>query len=926
MAGTVVEQFQLLEERRDDPPAKLFKAHDARMNRSVWVEVFPGGLTPEHTEAKLRFIEEAFMASAVESPYILPAMAFLNEGLNEWVVFEYLRARTLDRWLAHQKLSRESTLRHCVQVCEALDAANRAGLAHGDVRPGSVMIPASGPCRLYNFGFHNIRRLQAELAGQRPAASMYDAPERRAGGPPTLAADIYSYGCVVYEAFSGRPAFAQPGDNLIPLDAAAPDAPPSIAEMVARCLATDPADRYAGFGEVRRMLERARDPRDVARPRQAAAVEPAAIPAPAAAEVSRESAGDDGEHSQRHRHHRRHHRNRGTPARPSGRWGRLLWGCFVGAAVLGGISFLGYSLGWFHDRSEAGAMARELTHDPGWTMDPSISIDGSTVAYASDRAGQGNLDIYVQDPKSGKTKRLTSDATDDIEPSISPDGRFVVFRSEREGGGLYIVPTDGKGSARLLAPDGRKPRISPRGDMVAYWSLAPETGQGRGFVIPLSGGTVTPLAPEFASVEAPIWSPDGSQLMFVGREHASDAPELFATAAWGGSPIATGLFRSFLSSEFRPTRPECWRPLPDRLVVTGSSRDIARINQVNFNRRDWSVSLPKQISPGIDTEAAPAISGSGLMVFARATMRVGLWKLGFNHDEMRYATPPVRITNPGLVVAEPAISKDGRHLVMLDNRTGKYDVWSREIKSGNEIPLTILPTRPQHPVAAADRVVFGTVESSGPVLYQVPLGGGPMQRVCGGCGPEVWDISRDGRTILHSSTTDAHTSVSVRELSGNTSSVVLESGEQDVLQASWSPNERWMAFVVRLPLGKTRVYVTAYRGARPHPRSEWIAITAGDEWDSRVHWSPDGDALYFYSLRDTYRCIWAARVNRENGRPVGLPFGVYHSHSVRTSLRNVAASEQELAVAGDGLVFTQGEFQGNLWILDLNEAEKESSR
>lgn len=91
----------------------------------------------------------------------------------------------------------------------------------------------------------------------------------------------------------------------------------------------------------------------------------------------------------------------------------------------------------------------QLTPDTDLTSRPSLSRDGQVVAYSSDRAEAGNLDIWVQHLPSGTPIRLTTSPAEDLDPNIAPDGSSVVFRSERNGGGYTSLKCRAKVSACL---------------------------------------------------------------------------------------------------------------------------------------------------------------------------------------------------------------------------------------------------------------------------------------------------------------------------------------------------------------------------------------------------------------------------------------------------------------------------------------------
>jgi hypothetical protein len=111
-----------------------------------------------------------------------------------------------------------------------------------------------------------------------------------------------------------------------------------------------------------------------------------------------------------------------------------------------------------------------MTSDAGLSFEPALSRDGTLLAFASDRSGEGNLDIWVKQTAGSEPERITRDTVDNHQPSFSPDGSKIAFRSERGRGGIYVVPAQGRGSAQA-----RRRRAQSR--LLAGWKLDRLLGQ-----------------------------------------------------------------------------------------------------------------------------------------------------------------------------------------------------------------------------------------------------------------------------------------------------------------------------------------------------------------------------------------------------------------------------------------------------------------
>jgi Tol biopolymer transport system component len=613
------------------------------------------------------------------------------------------------------------------------------------------------------------------------------------------------------------------------------------------------------------------------------------------------------------------------------RWSLLLKVLALTGAVLAGATLLAVAV-WVPERDRQRSAAiqqvqpvlKRVTSDTGLTTDPVVSPHGNLLVYASDRSQRDNLDLWVhQLAPGGQAARITDHSEDDYQPSFSPDGSRIVFRSERDGGGIYVVPVVG-GEPVLLVREGRNPRFSPDGRWVAYWagtSWGPLQGVVRGsvFVIAAAGGPPHQVAPSLDAAAYPMWLPDSKHLILYGKQHKGDRSEQdwWVAPASGGEPTGTTAFSTFrslgisLREWFLVPFPADW--VDGGLLFSAKLGDSVDIWQVPFSLESRHVSAPAQ---RLGTSTRYAVAGSAApnssIFFASLEDNAQIWTVPVDPDRGLVTGVPERLTNTAGAEYWPSISANGRTVAYTSLRSGNRDIWAYDLTSRKEIPLAVTAAQEEHPRVSTkgDSVAYSRVEDGKEAIFIHPLHGAP-ERVCDGCGG-VWAWSNNGRYLIHRESAITDGSLlephyfRIVDLSTKQAWDFLRSRDRQLFQATFSPDDEWIAFNANGGL-----FVIPFRPRAAVAESEWIRITDGVWRDDKPRWSPDGGLIYFSSDRDAARCIWAQRVDVPTKKPQGEPFAVYHAHHVRRSMRT---SFLEIGLGGNRLVFTMSEITGNVWM------------
>ncbi|HYL35805.1 MAG TPA: protein kinase [Bryobacteraceae bacterium] len=257
---------------------EVYRARDTRLRRTVAVKVLPRDGEAAYAERKRRFLQEARAASALNHPNIVLLHDIASDQGLDFLVLEYVNGKTLKELLAGGALTLDEIARYGAQAASALATAHAAGIVHRDIKPANIMIAGGSQVKVLDFGVAKLTeqvgtesatRMAGETAHTTPGMVVgtvsYMSPEQTRGEPLDGRSDVFSLGCVLYEAATGRLPFRGPSTLAVmhEIATATPPAPSSIRPdvpvefdvVVERALAKDKERRYATALDLAAALE-----------------------------------------------------------------------------------------------------------------------------------------------------------------------------------------------------------------------------------------------------------------------------------------------------------------------------------------------------------------------------------------------------------------------------------------------------------------------------------------------------------------------------------------------------------------------------------------------------------------------------------------------------------------------------------------------
>jgi serine/threonine-protein kinase len=257
---------------------EVYRATDTRLGRDVAIKVLPEALARD-VERMARFEREAKLLASVNHPNIASIYGLEESNGIRALVMELVEGVTLAERIKREPLPLVEALPIGKQIAEALEYAHERGIIHRDLKPSNVMLRRDGQVKVLDFGMakalegetseeetENSPTLSAMAtrAGVLLGTAAYMSPEQAQGKRVDRRADIWAFGCVLYEMLTCREAFGgeTTSDILAGVIRAEPDwscipasTPPRIRELLRRCLQKDPKRRLRDIGEARISIE-----------------------------------------------------------------------------------------------------------------------------------------------------------------------------------------------------------------------------------------------------------------------------------------------------------------------------------------------------------------------------------------------------------------------------------------------------------------------------------------------------------------------------------------------------------------------------------------------------------------------------------------------------------------------------------------------
>jgi serine/threonine protein kinase/Tol biopolymer transport system component len=765
---------------------QVYRALDTRLDRRVAIKI-------SNERFSGRFEREARAIAALNHPHIC---SLYDVGPN-YLVMELIEGDTLAARLDRGALAPVDVARYGAQIASALAEAHARGIVHRDLKPANIMLTRSG-AKVLDFGIARQATAQDESltkTGGVIGTPAYMAPEQLEGSSTGPQTDIYALGLVLHEMATGARPVRKPGQT-----AELNEMPASLAHVVARCLAEEPASRWQSAGEVRALLEWVAD-----------------APKPLAPGKSRS----------------------------------IAWGAVALIAILAsGALFFWYS----GDEAEPAGMVEFTIAQPDGASSTSlmsISPDGDTLAFVA-VAPNGRTKLWVRSMDSLQARAL--EGTDDVNgsPLWSPDSRNIVFGT-----------TPGFQLKKIAAAGGLVQVICNIPNLLrgGFWLPNGKLVFGvddKILQVDAAGGTAEEVPKPTTGFDTqPVLLPNGTHFLFLhygSRDADQNGIFLRSLAAPAESPTRILPYTSRV--EFVPSLENSGGYL---LFVRTSRAEPGTLMAQPFDLgslqlRGEAIPIAEQVSPYAFTA-----SRSGTLVYHTGEAFVPGAGGPTYSGKLTWFDRKGNVVGAGKrenYYGPFSISPDGTRVASVQTHLGNPDIWVLDLDRGVSNPITTDLAPEIVPTWSPDsrEIVFSRV---GLGLYRRPASPGgaerPLLRSPPDAFPGSW--SADGRFLLFAVFGAGSTFTAdlwVLPMTGDRKARPLLASRFAEGPARFSPDGKWIAYSSD-ESGKNEVYVRPFDPDTMSSESGQVPISS--DGGSLPKWTRDGREVVYLAADGTMMSV-----------------------------------------------------------------------
>jgi Tol biopolymer transport system component len=764
---------------------EVYRGRDTKLNRDVALKVLPD-LFARDAGRLARFRREAKLLAALNHPNIAGIYGLEESTGVQALVLELVEGPTLADRIARGPLPPDRALPIAKQIAEALEGAHGQGIVHRDLKPSNIKVRADGVVKVLDFGLAKALASEPAIDGARPpddtagtrdgiilGTAAYMAPEQAKGLAVDERADIWAFGCVLFEMLAGTPAFH--GETVTDLLAAVvkddPDwarlpaaTPPAIRRLLFRCLVKDPKRRLQDIGDARIEIE---------------AVDQVV---PGTSDAAR-----------------------ARPDRSGARW--LPW---LAVAVLAIAITAREATRRPFDLENPLANARftPFTNWEGNEEGAEISPNGELVAFLSDR--EGEFDVWVSQVGTGIFHNLTRNVA-----PLAASGFIVrklgftadssqIWFNPGDGKPPALMPSTGGNPRPFLAAGTNTPAWSPDGTSLVYIDKA--NREDPIFLADPSGADRRQIfGPGPLKNMNPVWSPDSRWIYFSRGLEPQDETEMdvWRLRPTGGTPervTSQHLAINFLA------------PLDSRRLVY-----VARAEDRSgpwLWSLDVNTGISTRVPSGVDQYLSVSTSRDGRRIVATvANPTASLWRVPFldrqaeERDAERYPLP----VPTGFAYA-PRFG--GQSLFYLSDRGTDDGLWKIQDGQPSQLRRGVDSPMSEPPAVSRDGRLAAVVRKQGKRHLAIMAADGtnvqtlaPSVVIDGAAGQGAADWSPDGRRIVAGGHDERGPALFVIPVDTGIPTRLLEG---TWLNPVWSPRNDLIVYAGRSVIGQVEL-----RGVRP---------------------------------------------------------------------------------------------------------------